>query len=187
MSFRNGEGDVEMLPICQDGIRGRLSVLDHTYKYSGPEPAKQEKAGTANRCYVEFYSSRVGRNRDVTWQVLCHFDLDEDDLIQRLLQACLRNAAPPRGAFARQPLAISAGTDWATPPEGRPAYWVDPLTSREIEILRCLAVGLSNRQIAHELILAEGTVKFHVHNVLEKLGVHNRTQAVFEAKNLNII
>jgi DNA-binding CsgD family transcriptional regulator len=187
MSFRSGEGDVEMLATFQEGIPGRPSVLERTYKHAGTGATKRDKAGTADRCYVEFYSSRVGRNRDVTWQVLFHFDLDEDDLIQRLLQACLRNAAPLRRALPRQPLAISAATEWAPSPERRPAYWVDPLTLREIEVLRCLAVGLSNRQIADELILAEGTVKFHVHNVLEKLGVHNRTQAVFEAKKLNII
>jgi LuxR family maltose regulon positive regulatory protein len=50
-----------------------------------------------------------------------------------------------------------------------------------------MAEGLSNNQIAEKLILAEGTIKFYVHSVLEKLGVHNRTQAVMEAKKIKLI
>ncbi len=64
---------------------------------------------------------------------------------------------------------------------------VEPLTVREVEILQAMAEGLSNRQIAGKFVLAEGTVKFYVHAVLEKLGVHNRTQAVIEAKKQKII
>ena len=61
------------------------------------------------------------------------------------------------------------------------------MTAREIEILQAMAEGFSNHQIAEKFILAEGTVKFYVHAVLEKLGVHNRTQAVLEAKKQKII
>jgi LuxR family maltose regulon positive regulatory protein len=50
-----------------------------------------------------------------------------------------------------------------------------------------MAEGLSNRQIANQLILSEGTVKFYVHAVLEKLRVHNRTQAIIQAKERNLI
>ena len=64
---------------------------------------------------------------------------------------------------------------------------VDPLTAREIEILHAMAEGLTNHQIAEKFFLAEGTVKFYVHAVLEKLGVHNRTQAVIQAKKQGII
>jgi LuxR family maltose regulon positive regulatory protein len=64
---------------------------------------------------------------------------------------------------------------------------VEPLTTREMEILQAMAEGYSNRQIAEKLILAEGTVKFYVHAVLVKLGVHSRTQAAFEAKKQKII
>ncbi len=54
-------------------------------------------------------------------------------------------------------------------------------------MLQAMAAGFSNRQIAQQLILAEGTVKFYVHSVLEKLGVHSRTQAILEAKKQNLI
>jgi DNA-binding NarL/FixJ family response regulator len=48
--------------------------------------------------------------------------------------------------------------------------------------LRLLAAGLFNRQIAERLILSEGTVKFYAHAVMEKLGVHSRTQAILIAR-----
>ena len=76
---------------------------------------------------------------------------------------------------------------WKSPAMARSLNLVEPLTAREIEILQLMAEGCSNRQIAEKLILAEGTVKFYVHAVLVKLGVHSRTQAVFEAKKQKII
>jgi DNA-binding NarL/FixJ family response regulator len=51
------------------------------------------------------------------------------------------------------------------------------LSAREVEILQGVARGLSNRAIARELWLSDQTVKFHLHNVYRKLGVHNRTEA----------
>lgn len=58
---------------------------------------------------------------------------------------------------------------------------LDDLTSREVEILRLLAGGYSNREIATALHLAEGTVKNHVSTVLLKLGARDRTRAVLRA------
>lgn len=52
-----------------------------------------------------------------------------------------------------------------------------PLTPREIEILRLVAEGLSNREIGRRLVITEGTVKNHVHSALEKLNLENRIQA----------
>ena len=52
-----------------------------------------------------------------------------------------------------------------------------PITARELEILQLVADGMSNRQIGHRLSITEGTVKNHVHNALEKLGLDNRIQA----------
>ena len=57
----------------------------------------------------------------------------------------------------------------------------DPLTDRETEILRLMAGGYSNKEIANTLGVAEGTIKNHVSNILSKMGVRDRTRAVLKA------
>jgi DNA-binding NarL/FixJ family response regulator len=64
------------------------------------------------------------------------------------------------------------------PEDGADDWMVEELSSRETEILRLIAGGFSNREIADSLCLAEGTVKNHVSNILAKLGVRDRTRAV---------
>jgi DNA-binding NarL/FixJ family response regulator len=63
----------------------------------------------------------------------------------------------------------------------------DPLTKREVEVLRLMAGGYSNREIADALGTAEGTVKNHASSILSKLGVRDRTRAVLKALELGYI
>lgn len=63
----------------------------------------------------------------------------------------------------------------------------DPLTRREVEVLRLMAGGYSNREIAEALGTAEGTVKNHASSILSKLGVRDRTRAVLKALELGYI
>ncbi len=63
----------------------------------------------------------------------------------------------------------------------------DPLTERETEILRLMAGGFSNKEIANSLGVAEGTIKNHVSNILSKLGVRDRTRAVLKALELGLV
>ncbi|MBX3050135.1 MAG: response regulator transcription factor [Caldilineaceae bacterium] len=64
---------------------------------------------------------------------------------------------------------------------------IEPLSEREIEVLRLLANGLSNREIAGQLFLAGGTVKNYVSSAMQKLGVRDRTQAALRAKELGLL
>ncbi|HEX6478200.1 MAG TPA: LuxR C-terminal-related transcriptional regulator [Ktedonobacteraceae bacterium] len=63
----------------------------------------------------------------------------------------------------------------------------DPLSRREMEVLRLLAGGASNREIAAALVLAPGTVKLHVSHILSKLGVKSRTRAILRARDLRLL
>ncbi len=67
----------------------------------------------------------------------------------------------------------------APPPDLKPT--VDPLTEREVEVLRLVAQGLSNDDIAGRLVVSERTVRTHVSNILDKLHLANRTQAALYA------
>ena len=63
----------------------------------------------------------------------------------------------------------------------------EPLTERETEVLRQLALGKSNKEIAADLVIAEKTVRTHVSNILGKLGVTSRTQAVLHAVRSGLV
>jgi LuxR family maltose regulon positive regulatory protein len=87
-----------------------------------------------------------------------------------LLRACGHAGAAPPGRAA------------ATPPG-----LAEPLTGRELEVLRLIAAGKSNQRIAHDLVVALDTVKKHVTHILGKLGAANRTEAVARARQLGLI
>lgn len=69
----------------------------------------------------------------------------------------------------------------------RPAGLAEALSEREIEVLRLLASGASNKEIASQLYIAEGTVKNHITSILAKLEVSDRTQAALKARELGLI
>ena len=93
-------------------------------------------------------------------------------------------AGVPLGYLARLQRAFGSGRPANGPV---PAGIVEPLTSRELEVLEMLAAGRSNQAIARELVVALDTVKKHVGHVLAKLGAANRTEAVARAREMSLI
>ena len=69
----------------------------------------------------------------------------------------------------------------------QPAASVDQLTERETDVLRLLAQGQSNQEIARNLSISDTTVRSHVSNILMKLGVSNRTQAALVARERQLV
>jgi LuxR family maltose regulon positive regulatory protein len=67
------------------------------------------------------------------------------------------------------------------------ADYIEPLTPREMDVLRLIATGLSNQDIAQQLCLSLNTVKRHVNSILSKLGITSRTQAVVRARELGLL
>jgi LuxR family transcriptional regulator, maltose regulon positive regulatory protein len=112
-----------------------------------------------------------------------------------------RSRKRPRAASTNVPLAyierllallrgerVQEGTSPAAPSAPPPAQpLLDPLTERELEVLRLIAAGLSNRAIAARLVLALSTVKSYVNTIYSKLQVESRTQAVARARTLHLL
>ena len=90
------------------------------------------------------------------------------DIAKKLMAAVMAEARPPEAAAAPQP------------PRG------DALTERELEVLRLIARGMNNREIAEKLIISEKTVKTHVSSILSKLQLDDRTKAAIYALQHNL-
>lgn len=114
--------------------------------------------------------------------------VDEGPGMARLLYEALARGIEP--AYTRQLLAAFPTDDPETA-VSRPLPAADellePLSERELEVLRLIAVGLTNQETANRLYLSRHTVKVHAHNIYGKLGVRNRTQAVAKARALGIL
>jgi len=112
----------------------------------------------------------------------------KDAPTERLFEA-IRAAA--RGESVLQPSVAARVVAEFARLSGQAPAWVkemeEPLSPRELEILRMLARGNTNRQIATELVLSEGTVKNHVTSILNKLGVSDRTNAALKARELGLV
>ena len=107
----------------------------------------------------------------------------KDSLVEAIVSSILAVAAGERvmaSAVANRVLEMLSGT--STPKE-----FYDGLTVREVEILRLLATGMANKQIAFRLKISEKTVRNHVSNMYEKLGIYDRSQAVLYAVRKGLV
>jgi LuxR family maltose regulon positive regulatory protein len=123
------------------------------------------------------------------WQAICLGALGQRGEAERVLKRAIKAAQTERVVRpfleARNALLElleqtgRSGFDWVADLLGRRSQAEGPaLTRREREILQLLSMGLSNQEMADKLVIAEGTLKRHIANLYQKLGVHNRTQAV---------
>jgi ATP/maltotriose-dependent transcriptional regulator MalT len=116
--------------------------------------------------------------------------LDEGPALAQLL-----HLAPQRGAWCEPRLAAYAvklldalsNSDESPGSQAASFHLVEPLSERELHVLRLLVVGHSNEEIAAELVVAVGTVKTHIHNIYGKLGVQRRAQAIARARELKLL
>lgn len=101
----------------------------------------------------------------------------EADLVIHARRVLLAFDTPDMPSVSRQS-AVDRNAD---------AFLAEPISNRERDVLRLLAAGRSNQAIAAELRLSENTVKWHLKNIFDKLGVKNRTAAVLAAQHLNLV
>jgi LuxR family maltose regulon positive regulatory protein len=109
--------------------------------------------------------------------------VDEGEQIAQLLRHAATRGTYPE--YARMLLTIIVGSK-RTPDQVKLGV-VDALSEREIEVMRLVSAGLSNRDIGDQLFISEKTVKKHISNILCKLEATNRTQAVDQARRMALI
>jgi LuxR family maltose regulon positive regulatory protein len=109
--------------------------------------------------------------------------VDQGEPMGQLLRRALTEGVAP--SYVGKLLAALA--DGARPGSPAAQALVEPLTNRELEVLRLIAAGLSNGEIAQELVIAVSTVKTHVNHLFGKLDAKSRTQAVAQARALDLV
>ncbi|WP_417318752.1 LuxR C-terminal-related transcriptional regulator [Emcibacter sp.] len=111
-------------------------------------------------------------------------DMSLQNYISRLREA-FEPVGQPRVAERTNGHAAKQSTARRPAPSGH--LILEPLSERELDVLRLLSMGYSNQKIGLELSIAENTVKWHIKNLFEKLGVKNRTSAVLAGQDLELI
>jgi len=112
--------------------------------------------------------------------------LDESPQVLKLLKAVRAQGGGPANYAGRL---LSASCPAVSPSSSPPPTQalIEPLSGRELEVLRLVAAGRSNQQIAEELFLATGTVKKHLNNIFGKMNAQNRTECVARARELQLL
>jgi LuxR family maltose regulon positive regulatory protein len=146
----------------QDDLDNALSILERALTLAEPEG------------YVRTFLDEGEPMKDLLSQVLV--------TQQNGRQAPSRDISP--NYVARLLAAFGEEAELASPAM---EALVEPLTEREVEVLRLVVAGLSNAEIAEELVIAVSTVKSHVNHIYGKLGVESRTQAVAQARTLGLL
>src|SRR5512136_661763 len=110
-------------------------------------------------------------------------DCDSEELVRSILQVhCGESSLHPKIARMLLQEMTAPRVEGSTEPPPHPGQSIaDPLTERELEVLKLVAHGKSNQEIADELVVSEGTVRTHVSNILGKLHLASRTQATLFA------
>lgn len=115
-------------------------------------------------------------------------DISSEEMAEAV-RAVARGEALIQPSIARKVVAefsrLAVGASPA--PERMAPKSPNALTERELDVLKALARGMSNKEIAAALVITEGTVKTHISNILAKLDVRDRTQAVLKAQQLRLL
>jgi len=191
-------GDVEVVAEAEDGMTALAAVREHAPDVVLLDLRMPRHDG--------IWALEALRESGDATPVLVLTTFDDDELVLRALRAGARGyllkdvtldqltgavRVLAEGGTLVQPSitdqllrAVRSGAADPADDDGTPAQ---ELTDRELEVLRLVAAGYSNREIAHALFLAEGTVKNHVSTVLLKLGTRDRTRAVLRALHLGVL
>lgn len=160
---------LEALALHQQGKdREALNVLERAIRLAEPEG------------FVRSFVGKGARMREL-------LELARDRQIVPGYVARLLRAFAPQAGQESATAPVVAGPQSTSRAEQAAAQMVEPLSDRELEVLRLLGLGLTNREIGERLYIAPGTVKAHTASIYGKLDVHSRMQAVARAHELGIL
>lgn len=193
----------------------RFLLTNHQPPSDSHQPAPHPHLGPATKVLLLILTNAQANGRTsrvielLLLQALLHNAQDETDTALTLLEQALSLAVPeeyvrvfvdegqPMVRLLRQLTTTDSSTPHRAyihkliaatqPQENTPTPLLDPLSERELEILRLTATGMSNKQLAETLVLTVGTVKWHLNNIYSKLGVSSRTKAVARARELGVL
>jgi LuxR family maltose regulon positive regulatory protein len=160
----------------ESGRHGRAMVIKILLACAANEAGNEDEAAALARDVVDL-AMREGFVRTI---------LDEGQDFLRLLRRTMRRETSPAHRQFLASLfadAEAAGGESDGAPNGA---LIEPLTPRQEEVLRLMVEGRSNREIADDLYLSEGTIKAHIHQIFGKLMVRNRAEAIRVARELDL-
>ena len=154
-----------------------------TYMPAGGATARAEQLATLHKtAHSWFITDEIGELIEALNSNGAGRDFDSDEA--SLLRVVARDYEKAR----KVPSELVAEFARVAPPTRQPDDGLaEPLSEREREILQLMAQGLTNREIADRLILAQGTVKNYVTTILQKMGARDRTQAALRARELGLL
>ena len=190
----SGEEDIEVVAEAKDGLEAvdRATRVQPTVVLMDIRMPRLDGLEATRRILAADDRARI--------LILTTFDLDEYvyEALRAGASGFVLKDDPPEQLLAAIRI-VAAGDALLSPavtkrvikqftriPRPAPPKEFDELTSREQEILRLIANGLSNAEIAHQLYISETTVKTHVTHILQKLGLRDRVQAVVLAYQTGI-
>jgi DNA-binding CsgD family transcriptional regulator len=187
------EGMMARVPggtVPPDAVAHRALVRAELGRVAGaPDPARWREVAEAWDALDEPYPGAYARLREAEAELLSGGS-------RRAAEAALTRAATVAGSLAAAPLRaevealarrarLELATTGPAPAASRAADI--GLTAREAEVLRLLADGLTNREIAGRLFISQKTVAAHMAHIFEKLGVHTRVEAAGRAHRLGVL
>jgi DNA-binding NarL/FixJ family response regulator len=186
-------GDFEVVAACRDGAAAIDAVTEHEpdvllldlrMPNQGGLDVLRALAGKHERCRRVLLTAAI-RDEEVLEAVrLGVMGIVLKESSPEALLDCVRTVYEGKQWIERDTLARALQSAAAQPPADRSP---DALTPREVEIVRMVAQGLRNKAIAERLAISEGTVKVHLHNIYEKLGVDGRLELVLCAQQKRLV
>ena len=176
----------------QTSILERLSaLLCDALTGRDDSQAMLEHLESANLFLVPLDNRREWYRHHVLFADVLRLTLTAQECIELHKKAATWFAAHELDELAMHHTRLAAEMSYASSSTGRRATaaqpLIEPLSERELEVLRLIADGFSNAEIASKLVIAQGTVKRHINNIYGKLGVQSRTQAVAKAREIRLL